>query len=120
MKRLFQPLEFILAVAVLITACAAFKAVAYAVERNPNEHLNYYPDTGIVTDVDEVRGIVTITNGIGIAYSFFGDGYELGDVCSLMMDDMDTRSNVYDDEIIDARFSGMVSNFVREWNCDEA
>lgn len=111
MKRLFQPIEVILSIAVLVMACVAFRVIGFAVERRPNEHLNYYPDAGIVTEVDSQSGIVVFRNSVGIEYSFFGDDYEPGDMCALIMDDMDTVSDVYDDVVIDARYIGTAPDF---------
>lgn len=111
MKRLFQPIEVILFVAVLVMPLVAFIVVGFAVERIPNEHRSYYPDAGIVTEIDSQAGIVVFRNSVGIEHSFFGDGYEPGDMCALIMDDMGTESDIYDDAVVDARYIGTAPDF---------
>lgn len=111
MKRLFQPIEVILSVAALVMALVAFKVIGFAVERRPNEHLNYYPDAGIITEADHQAGIYVIRNSLGIEYAFCGYGLEPGDICALIMDDMDTVSDVSDDAVVDARYIGAAQDF---------
>ena len=107
MKRLFShSVELILSVVVLLTAIIAFQAVGLAVNRKPDEYINYHPEIGIVVDVDSPQGIVVVRNGAGTEYCFYGFGFQIGDVCALIMDDLDTPMNTSDDAVVDARIVG--------------
>lgn len=79
-----------------------------------------YPTTAIVTEIDEVSGIITVEECNGNIWTFYDDGTEdwyVNDICSMIMDDKGTKL-VYDDEIISTRYSGFVDDnfmeFVRE------
>lgn len=110
MKRLFRPVELLLAAAALVMACSAFKAVSFATERKPNP-LNYYSDAGVVVSVDDDTELVTVRTSLNLNYQFFSSGYGVGDMCSLLLDDMDTRGNPFDDVIIETRYIGSPSDY---------
>lgn len=109
MKQLFRNTgiaELFLSVAVLLIALTVFNLVSIA--KPVGNQTCYYPATGVVTEVDDVRGIVTVEDMNGNLFEFYGDGYHVGDMCSMIMDDMDTFY-YYDDIVIDvAVFGGNV------------
>lgn len=105
-------MEFVLSIAVLLMAITAFRAVGYAVERKPNEHLNYYPQTAVVVECDEQHDAVTVRTSFGWLYQFYGiEDFEVGDMVAMMMDDMDTGNSVFDDVIVGVHYVGTASDF---------
>lgn len=72
---------------------------------------SYYPMTALVTEVNGTSDLVTVTNANGLQYQFYGvDDWIEGDVASLIMNDKGTEL-VYDDEIVSARYSGILTMF---------
>ena len=72
---------------------------------------SYYPMTALVTEVNSASDLVTVTNANGLQYQFYGiDDWIEGDVASLIMNDNGTEL-VYDDEIVSARYSGILTMF---------
>lgn len=71
-----------------------------------------YPKTMVVSNVDYGADVVTIKTFSGIEYQFDGceDWYE-GDICSTIMFTNWTSGTVYDDKIIETRYSGWIT----EW-----
>lgn len=65
-----------------------------------------YPMTAIVTELDSEDDIIYVTTATGNEFTFFGcEDYYIGDYVSLIMWDNGT-SSVYDDEILEVRYSG--------------
>lgn len=86
--------------------CAAIPTLSHAREIN-----SYYPMTALVTEVNGTSDLVTVTNANGLQYQFYGvDDWIEGDVASLIMNDKGTEL-VYDDEIVSARYSGILTMF---------
>lgn len=73
-----------------------------------------YSTTTMVTEVDYDADVVIIQTFSGIEYQFKGceDWYE-GDICTVTMWDNDTSDTVYDDEILQTRYSGWIDG---TWN----
>lgn len=70
-----------------------------------------YPMTALVTEVNISQDLVTVTNANGLQYQFYGvNDWIEGDVASLIMNDKGTEI-VYDDEIVSARYSGIMTMF---------
>lgn len=62
-----------------------------------------YPTALKVIDVQ--GDVVTAETSTGLAYEFMGDGYEVGDIASVIMFTNGTEV-VTDDAVIDAQYSG--------------
>lgn len=107
MKRLF---EATLCVAVIIAALSAYNAVSFATERYQNQN-NYYSEIGVVVDVGGNGDLVTVRTSLNLNYQFIANGWDVGDMCSLLMDDMDTRANLLDDIIIETRYVGNPTDY---------
>lgn len=87
---------------------------AHARYRVPEIPEGVYSTTTMVTEVDYDADIVIIQTFSGIEYQFEGceDWYE-GDICTVTMWDNDTPDTVYDDEILQTRYSGWIDG---TWN----
>lgn len=67
---------------------------------------NIYPETGTVIVVDEQEDTVTVEDFNGNQWEFLGaEDWMVGDICSMIMDGKGT-DEIYDDEIIAAKYSG--------------
>ena len=67
----------------------------------------YYPLTTTVTEVNNDEDTVTIRDKIGHEWVFFGsENWREGDICSCIMDTMNTEENIFDDEIIRTKYDG--------------
>jgi hypothetical protein len=90
--------------AMLITCnVSTFRANAIDVE-------NYYPRTAIVYSFDTVSDTVKVIDFAGEMWEFYGiEDWMIGDIVSMMMYDNNTES-IYDDEIVEIRYSGAISN----------
>ena len=76
-----------------------------------------YPLTTVVVDVDRMEDVVTVIDFNGNEWQFDGcEDWFVGDVCSMVMDDMNTDI-VYDDEIVDLRYDGWLDGWI-ERVCD--
>lgn len=65
-----------------------------------------YPKTMQITGMDRETDIVTCTDSVGFQWEFYGcEDYYVGDYVSAIMYDNNTQ-NVFDDEIIEVRYSG--------------
>lgn len=86
-----------------------FGGKAHARCRVPEIHEGIYSTTTMVTNVDYDTDIVTIQTFSGIEYQFEGceDWYE-GDICTVTMYDNGTPDTIYDDEILQTRYSGWI------------
>ncbi|MCM1269435.1 MAG: hypothetical protein NC247_02250 [Ruminococcus flavefaciens] len=86
----------------------------YAATRTPEIPEGIYATTTMVTDVDYDTDIVTVSTMSGIEYQFKGceDWYER-DFCTAMMWDNGTPDSVYDDEILQTRYTGYIEGW--EW-----
>jgi len=107
-----------LVIALLILALATFATlfVVTLVNRpaetttDLSETHTLYPYAGVVCNLDYENDIVTIGNGADtFGWSFYGcEDWELGDLCAVIMDDNGTPDNVYDDIVVQARYSWTV------------
>lgn len=67
---------------------------------------NIYQTTGIVTEIDKVNDVVTVTNFEGEQFQFEEvEDWLIGDIAQMVMYDNGTEE-VEDDEIIDVRYIG--------------
>jgi len=76
----------------------------------------FYPLAALVTEVD--GELITVTCQNGNEFQFDNDGREdwfVSDICSMIMSDNGTIE-VYDDEIVNVRYSGYVcDNEIDKW-----
>lgn len=71
-----------------------------------------YPETMIVTEIDETQDLVTLECANGNQFQFYGvEDYFEGDLVSLIMYNNGT-AEVYDDMILSARYAGTVDMFM--------
>lgn len=71
---------------------------------------NYYPRTAIVYSFDTKSDTVKVIDFAGEMWEFTEiDDWMIGDIVSMMMYDNNT-SLIYDDEIVEIRYSGAISN----------
>ena len=100
MKRTLVTLIF--AIAITVAAAGATSATSYIPD-------NFYPQCGVVTEVDSEKDIVTFeTFTTGILWSFYGaEDWQPGDVVAAIMDDNNTDL-IFDDEIVTVRYCGYI------------
>lgn len=66
---------------------------------------NYYALTACVVELDRENNMVTVEDGAGNCWQFYGvEDWQTGDCASLLMWDNGTES-IFDDEIYEARYS---------------
>lgn len=72
-------------------------------------HREFYPETAMVTQVNE--DLITVVCQNGNVFQFKEDTEEwiAGDICSMIMDNNRTIS-VYDDKVVSTRYSGYVND----------
>lgn len=97
----------------VVAMAVMFGGKADAKCRIPEIPDGVYSTTTMVTNVDYDADVVTIQTFSGIEYQFEGceDWYE-GDICTVTMYDNGT-DEVYDDEILQTRYSGWIDG---TWN----
>ena len=82
----------------LLTSCSK-------VETETKVEVKQYPSVAIVVDVNYESNVVALQDSNGEILAFTGtEDWMVGDVAALIMSDNGTEK-VYDDEIIDARYS---------------
>ena len=87
----------------------AIVAAAIIASEPAKNNSEIYPSTGIVIDTDFTADMVTVETFSGLRYEFSDvEDWELGDICSMLMNDSGTPDSVLDDEIIQARYSGYI------------
>lgn len=80
--------------------------VALLAALNINSY-SVYPETMIITEVNQAENIVTAETATGYIYSFSGtEDYTTGDIVSLIMSDNGTADNITDDIILSVQYSG--------------
>lgn len=93
------------AAAILLTALLATSAAAVA-----SSHI--YPETAMITQVDELGGTLTARTASGIVFRISAEAEDWmpGDLCSLIMYDRFTPL-VTDDTAVCIQYSGRLSHF---------
>ena len=81
-----------------------------------------YAETGIITEIEysDYGCLFTVTVANGNQFSYYADGvvdYYLNDLVSMLMDSKGTEL-VYDDEILDAQYSGVLEH-LEQWVVSE-
>lgn len=67
---------------------------------------NQYPLTTIVTEINEEKDLVSVTDSNGYVWQFYGvEDWEEGDICSIIMDNNGTKE-ILDDTIIKVQYGG--------------
>lgn len=65
---------------------------------------NVYAKTAIVTEIDRKNDLVTVLDGVGYEWQFYGvEDWMIGDYASMVMYDNKTES-IFDDSIIDVKY----------------
>ena len=65
---------------------------------------NVYAKTAIVTEIDRKNDLVTVRDGVGYEWQFYGvEDWMIGDYASMVMYDNKTES-IFDDIIIDVKY----------------
>ena len=65
---------------------------------------NVYAKTAIVTEIDRKNDLVTVRDGVGYEWQFYGvEDWMIGDYASMVMYDNKTKS-IFDDSIIDVKY----------------
>jgi len=93
-----------------LSVLRTFLALAAQPEAIPTENItpDYYPLAGIVTEVDYATDTVTVTDGGGTQWAFYGcEDWLENDIAALLMDGKNTPE-IYDDEIVAVRYSGWI------------
>lgn len=73
-----------------------------------------YPQTMVVTYINEYTDYVQIETATGYTYGFWGiEDYEVDDVVAVTMNDNATENDITDDKIVEVRFSGFTESEVK-------
>lgn len=82
--------------------------------KTETKHTKEYPQTMVVTSVNETLDFVVIETSTGFSYIFNGvEDYEVGDVVAVTMNDNLTENDITDDKIVEVRFSGYTREEVK-------
>ena len=75
-------------------------------EKLSQKNTENYPLTATVTKVDSLNNTVSVTDGSGFVWQFYGvEDWEEGDICSVIMNDNGTET-IFDDIIVTTRYGG--------------
>ncbi len=90
---------------IALAAMTLYCAFLFGEQHQAKKMDNLYPISTRVVELDYTTDTVTVEQANGMLWSFYGcDDWELGDNCNLIMDDNGTPE-VYDDIIVDYRYS---------------
>ena len=72
---------------------------------------NLYSKAAIVTSFETETDTVVVTDFNGFQWAFYGiEDYEIGDVVTMIMSDAGTENTIFDDVILETRYSGYTFN----------
>lgn len=72
----------------------------------------FYPMLGEVIEISKESNTVMIADCNGNCWEFYGsEDWDIGDFCACIMYNSGTPGYIYDDEIIDVRYSGTPDMF---------
>ena len=92
--------DLILAIVIILMLILPIKANAKTAEE-------YYPNAGIITELDEENDIVYFTDFSGNIWSFSGiEDLLEGDIVAVIMADVGKTNYIYDDEVVAVRYIG--------------
>lgn len=104
-------IEVIEMIGIVIGIVLMFSPLLFKTE---TKHSKEYPQTMVVTHVNEYIDSVTIETATGYQYSFWGiEDYQIGDVVAVTMNDNATENDITDDKIVEVRFSGYTREEVK-------
>lgn len=104
-------IEVIEMIGIVIGIVLMFSPLLFKTE---TKHSKEYPQTMVVTHVNEYIDSVTIETATGYQYSFWGiEDYQIGDVVAVTMNDNATENDITDDKIVEVRFSGFTESEVK-------
>lgn len=82
---------------------------------NINSSAALYPETMIITEVNQDKNLVTAETATGFIYSFSGtEDYQVNDLISCIMNDNVTEDNITDDIIVSVQYSGFYTEEFRK------
>lgn len=82
-------------------------AEAAAAEATQEPVATLYARTAKITDIDYAADTLTVVDGAGLIWRFFGcEDYDTGDLVSLLMSDAGTPESIMDDIIISVTYAG--------------
>lgn len=100
-ETLFNVISIILCVLYSVGIIVAFT------EGRDRAYEELYPRTAVVSELDTESDTVTVIDGSGVSWQFFGcEDLEVCDFVSLLMSDNGTPDSIYDDEIREVRYAG--------------
>ena len=106
MKKL---MKFIALLGVTTTTAVASYFTVYTAKASTEHNQSFYPETAMVTQVNEDLITVICQNGNIFKFEDNAEEWIEGDICSMIMDNKGTVS-VYDDKVVSARYSGYVND----------
>ena len=107
-EKMIEVIEMII---VVIGIILMFSPLLFKTE---TKHSKEYPQTMVVTSVNETLDFVVIETATGFSYIFNGvEDYEVGDVVAVTMNDNTTENDITDDKIVEVRFSGYTREEVK-------
>ena len=107
MKKLMKFITLLGAVTVT-TAIASYFTV-YTAKASTMCNRNFYPQTAMVTQVNENLITVVCQNGNIFQFEDNTEEWIAGDICSMIMDN-NRAISVYDDKVVSTRYSGYVND----------
>ncbi len=107
MKKLMKFIT-LLGTVTVTTAITSYFTV-YTAKASTEHNQSFYPETAMVTQVNEDLITVICQNGNIFKFKDNTEEWIKGDICSMIMDNKGTVS-VYDDKVVSARYSGYVND----------
>lgn len=72
---------------------------------------NLYSKAAIVTSFETETDTVVVTDFNGFQWAFYGiEDYEIGDVVTMIISNAGTENSIFDDVILETRYSGYTFN----------
>ena len=106
-KRKYINGMWIIYVLTFIVSCVGI--ICLNAKADEIEDPEYYPLTTVVTEID--GGIATVEDFNGNLWQIDADDFEVGDICTLIMNGNGT-AEIYDDAVIKANYNG----YFEEWS----
>lgn len=73
---------------------------------------NFYTRTGLVVDLDYAADIVTVVDGVGASWQFFGcEDYCTGDLVEMLMQKAGDPESIFDDIVYSASYAGFYAEY---------
>lgn len=76
---------------------------------------NFYTRTGLVADLDYDTDIVTVVDGVGASWQFFGcEDYCIGDLVEMLMQRAGDPESIFDDVIYSTSYAGFYTEYFQD------